>query len=129
MTDLNKLRAIKLPMIRRVVPNMIANMIANYFEGVQPMSGTSKVEFKTGTSKGSEIKHICDPDTLYNWCTPAWDWEEVFNTEKAEARRNIYETYCTDTFGPKSMHTWFCEAGTYYFAHEEHATMFALRWT
>jgi hypothetical protein len=93
---------ILLPMIRNVMPNLIAQQIT----GVQPMSYTGSSIFNSFFAKEYNKKY--------------WPYQYVITQDSREAER-----WCWDRFKGRY---WNSHGRKFVFKREKDAVMFALRW-
>ena len=108
---------VMLPMIRRVMPSVIAQDILS----VQPMTVTSsRVELRCGTA------------TLAGSQTGTWFTVYVsmpFSFAMKPAHGIEHYQWCVDTFGPEDNVNWFEKDYRFYFRNEADMSMFVLKWT
>lgn len=130
-------RNVVIPLIRQIVPGMIAQQIV----GVQPMStdGSSKMELGE--------THNMDGTVEFYWVKPSQGpTEHIFSfkynfpakpDERKQRNLDILE-WCSQTYGPRGIWgvdidnpngtRWFASDQKYYFRNESDRTMFVLRW-
>lgn len=121
-----------LPIIRQIVPGLIAQQIC----GVQPMSGQQRdtTPYEIGTS------HEVDGDIEFFWVKPSQPNPTMFlwstTVSKAEKRNAEIMTWCFNTYGPRGIWgvdlnpgaRWHASDQKYYFRNEADRTLFVLRW-
>ncbi len=112
---MNEFAKIFIPMIRKIVPTVIAQDII----GVQPMSDT---EMKVGEGWYEEGKY-------FYWVSPPASIGMIF--AYGSALENDCYRWCQETFGEcgNKDGIWFYVASKYYFSREEDRTMFIMRWS
>jgi hypothetical protein len=131
--ELEQVRKVIIPMIRQIVPGMIAQQIT----GVQPMSTErrDKIPYETGISR--EV----DGDVEFYWVKPSQPdpGMYLFSTtfSKAKKRNEEIDAWCYATFGPRGTWgvdlvnpnaRWHASDQKYYFRNEADRTLFVLRW-
>ena len=107
-----------LPMIRKLMPNLIANEIV----GVQPMQRPRSLE--TGET------YLPEKEVEYYWAQPSVVSIFTMKVEGMELSelKPIIE-WCTETFGPVGESSgWLLSDGKFYFANEADRTLFVIRW-
>ena len=115
----NVVGKIIMPMIRRVMPNIIANQILS----VQPMAlPSSKLELRLGTA-------YLDGSKKGDWHTVFVVLPFIFAIKGELKGPNKHLDWCKQTFGEESNDTWFMRDDRYYFRNEADQAMFVLRWT
>jgi hypothetical protein len=126
----NDLQKIILPMIRKVLPGVIAADIV----GVQPMSGMAKIPLETGETYKNDAVAYSEPgdEIEYYWVKPE-EQTSVFSLNDEIARNNSILEWCNDTYGPMedwsvTDRRWFASNRKFYFRDEADRTMFVLRW-
>ena len=117
MTD--EIRKIIMPMIRKVMPGIIAKDIVS----VQPMDIV--LEWRTGEGKGQ----MCD--TEY-WVQAPTSMGDVFAIRSKHFQKKTdiaaMQIWCEETFGMEYATDWYKQGSTFYFLNETDRTAFVLRW-
>lgn len=111
---MNEFAKILLPMIRKVVPGVIAQDII----GVQPMMDPNVFTIGEGLRSGEKY---------FYWARPPVNIGQVFSY--GSPLENDCYRWCHETFGEiNDTSPWFYLESKYYFAREEDRTMFVLKW-
>jgi hypothetical protein len=92
------------PIIRRVMPTVIANELV----GVQPMTGPV-ASLKIGVDDRNNVR-------LRYW------------VERVTWNQNENKEWCIETYGD-DPERWYCRGSCFYFRDERDRTMFILRWS
>ena len=105
---------ILIPILRRIVPNMIANDIV----GVQPMYNPDRENY------------LLDSGVSYDpqGEMPEWYWVKCYNISATQY--NAMRKFCGDTFGIRGGDLWTSndESFQFLFTYEQDQMMFLLRW-
>jgi len=125
-----EMRSVLLPMIRKVLPGLIAQDII----GVQPMTGVLD-DHPLKTWEAEDQFH-----EIHYWVTPKLHGN-IFKMKMNYSQKTEYEdvpspeyTWCVQTFGPEQMKsnkvagTWWKSGSDYVFRREEDRLAFVLRW-
>ena len=116
----DELRKVLIPMIRKVMPAIIANDIVN----VQPMQD---IGWRTGEGKGQMREREY-------WIQPPQGVGDIFEISRTHLlqKKNpdiaTMQIWCEETFGMEYATDWYRNGGAFYFLNEADRTAFTLRW-
>ena len=116
----DELRKILIPMIRKVLPAVIANDLVR----VQPMQDLG---WRTGEGKGQ----MHDLEYWIQAPQGAGDIFEISLSHRVQKRNPdiaIMQIWCEETFGMEYATGWYKQGSAFYFVRETDRTAFALRW-